>query len=56
VIASPKKLSVAEFEAMFESVKNWGRWGKDDDRGTMNYITPEHVRRAAALVKSGRSV
>ena len=48
--------SVAEFEAMFESVKNWGRWGRDDERGTMNYITPEHIRKAAGLVKSGRTV
>ena len=49
-------ISLADFEAMFESVKNWGRWGPDDQIGTLNYITPEHVRRAAALVKSGRSV
>ncbi len=41
---------------MFEAVKNWGRWGADDQRGTLNYITPDHVRRAAGLVKSGRSV
>jgi kynurenine formamidase len=51
-----KHISVAEFEAMFESVKNWGRWGKDDERGTMNYVTPERVRNAAALVRTGRSV
>ena len=49
-------VSVAEFEAIFESVKNWGRWGKDDQRGTLNYITPEHVRKAASLVRSGRTV
>ncbi|HSS61322.1 MAG TPA: hypothetical protein VLK30_07695, partial [Candidatus Limnocylindrales bacterium] len=49
-------VSVAEFEAMFESVKNWGRWGADDERGTLNYITPEHIKKAAALVRSGRTV
>jgi kynurenine formamidase len=49
-------LSLAQFEAMFESVKNWGRWGTDDERGTLNYITPEHVKKAAALVRSGRTV
>lgn len=49
-------LSIGEFEALFESVKNWGRWGPDDVRGTLNYITPEHVRRAASLVRSGRSI
>ncbi|MHB8587221.1 MAG: cyclase family protein [Candidatus Dormibacteraceae bacterium] len=49
-------ISLAEFEAMFEAVKNWGRWGANDERGTLNYLTPDHVKRATALVKSGRSV
>ena len=49
-------LGVAEFEAMFESVKNWGRWGPDDQLGTLNYITPDHVKAAARLVRSGRTV
>jgi kynurenine formamidase len=49
-------VSLAEFEAIFESVKNWGRWGPDDVMGTLNYITPEHVRRAASLVRTGRSI
>ncbi|MEZ5776566.1 MAG: hypothetical protein R3D33_18205 [Hyphomicrobiaceae bacterium] len=48
-------VSLAEFDAMFEAVKNWGRWGPDDERGTMNYLTPDKVA-AAALVKSGRTV
>jgi kynurenine formamidase len=34
-------------------VSNWGRWGADDERGTLNFITPETVRRAAACVKRG---
>ena len=49
-------ISLAEFEAMFEAVKNWGRWGADDVRGTLNHITPDHVRRATGLVRSGRSL
>jgi kynurenine formamidase len=51
-----QSLSLGEFEALFEAVKNWGRWGDDDVLGTLNYITAEHVRRAASLVRSGRSV
>src|SRR5712691_3352259 len=50
------KVSLAEFEAMFEAVKNWGRWGPDDEKRTLNYITPDHVKRAAGLVRSGRSI
>jgi kynurenine formamidase len=49
-------LTVADFEQVFESVKNWGRWGPADELGTLNYITPERVREAAGLVRSGRRV
>lgn len=33
---------------------NWGRWGKDDQLGTLNFITPEKVKAAAALVRKGK--
>lgn len=35
---------------------NWGRWGDDDELGTLNFITPEARRYAASLVTEGRSV
>lgn len=50
------KMTLEEFDRLFESLKNWGRWGSDDEKGTLNYITPDKVRAAASLVKSGRSV
>ena len=34
-------------------VSNWGRWGKDDQLGTANFITADVVKRAAAEVKKG---
>lgn len=37
-----------------EARGNWGRWGAGDERGTANLITPETVRKAASLVKTGR--
>lgn len=49
-------VSVDDFEAIFASVNNWGRWGADDVRGTLNYLTPEHVKRVASLIRSGRSI
>src|SRR4051794_30703514 len=55
-MSATQAVSLAEFEAIFESVKNWGRWGEDDELGTLNYVTPEKVREAAALVRSGRRV
>jgi kynurenine formamidase len=53
---TPAPVSRAEFDELFQAVCNWGRWGADDERGTLNYIQPEHIRRAAGLVRSGRSV
>ena len=35
---------------------NWGRWGKDDERGTLNFITPARVLEACALPRTGRVI
>jgi len=34
-------------------LRNWGRWGADDQRGTLNYITPADIVRAASLIRRG---
>lgn len=39
-----------------EELSNWGRWGPEDQRGTLNLITPEKTREAASLVRVGESV
>ncbi len=33
--------------------RNWGKWGADDERGTLNDITPDAIAKAAGLVKRG---
>ena len=33
--------------------RNWGKWGADDECGTLNYITPDAIVKAARLVKRG---
>jgi kynurenine formamidase len=38
------------------SLSNWGRWGADDELGTLNLITPEKRAQAAGLVREGISV
>jgi kynurenine formamidase len=43
-------------EQMFTSLSNWGRWGDDDGKGTLNLLTPEKVTQAAALVREGVGV
>jgi len=52
----PRLVSAQEFGQLFHRLCNWGRWGDDDERGTLNYITPDCVTAAARLVTSGRSV
>ena len=37
-----------------KELSNWGRWGDDDEIGTLNFITPEKLVQAARLVKSGK--
>jgi kynurenine formamidase len=36
-----------------DSVRTWGTWGPEDERGSQNYITPEHRVAAARLVRRG---
>ena len=42
-----------KYRELARKVSNWGRWGADDERGTINFITPDVVRRAAACVRRG---
>jgi kynurenine formamidase len=48
--------SGAEVLDYFNSLSNWGRWGDDDERGTLNLITPEKMASAATLVRHGVAV
>ena len=46
----------AEYDRWQTELTNWGRWGKDDQMGALNLITPAKRKQAAALVKEGISV
>jgi len=35
-------------------VRNWGRWGPDDELGTLNYITPDTIAAACRLATTGK--
>ena len=48
--------NAAEFDEYFNKIKNWGRWGKDDELGTLNLITDAKRKQAASLVKVGQAV
>ncbi len=48
--------SEAEVNRYFERLNNWGRWGKDDQKGTLNLVTPAKRAAAVALARTGRVV
>jgi hypothetical protein len=45
-----------QYQRWQTELSNWGRWGKDDELGTLNLITTAKRKQAAALVKDGISV
>jgi kynurenine formamidase len=47
------RASEARVDAIYESTKQWGRWGDDDQRGALNLLTPAQASRAAALARDG---
>jgi len=54
--ASQNMLTKTDIDRMMKELSNWGRWGKDDQLGAMNLITPAKRKQAAALVKEGVSI
>ena len=46
-------VSQKQYDGWLKELSNWGRWGKDDELGTLNLITPAKRRAALALVKEG---
>jgi len=49
-------VSQAQFDEWIETLSNWGRWGPDDEIGTLNLITPEKRKEASSLVQNGVTV
>src|SRR3954464_657767 len=45
-----------DFDRLMKELSNWGRWGKDDQMGAVNLITPAKRKSALGLVKDGISV
>ena len=49
-------LTIEQVNRWETELSNWGRWGKDDERGALNLITPQKQVQAARLVKDGVTV
>ena len=54
--ATREPVTKEQFERWMTELSNWGRWGKDDQLGAANLVTPDKRRKAAALVKTGTTV
>ena len=46
----------AEYERWQTELSNWGRWGRDDELGTLNLITAAKRKQSLALLKEGFTV
>ena len=46
--------TMADFRSTAKRVRNWGRWGEEDQLGTLNFITAEKVAAASQLARKGK--
>ncbi|MBM62973.1 MAG: hypothetical protein CL484_08510 [Acidobacteria bacterium] len=51
-----QEVTAAQVDQWMEKLSNWGRWGADDQLGTVNLITPAKRREALALATTGEVV
>jgi kynurenine formamidase len=51
---APSKLTLQDLSIAADRLKNWGRWGPDDEIGTLNNISPQDIVNAARLIRKGK--
>jgi len=56
VLPAQQPVDKVTLDRWMQELSNWGRWGKDDQIGTVNLITTAKRKSAAALVKEGYAV
>ena len=49
-------VTIADIEAMRDRVKNWGRWGDDDEIGTLNFVTEAEIMAARDTIRKGKVI
>ena len=54
--SGPAPLDAATIDRWMTELSNWNRWGREDERGTVNLMTDETRKRALATVKEGVTV
>src|SRR5947209_6485348 len=51
-----KKITRQDLRDAAEKYKNWGKWGPNDEIGTLNYTSPADIVAAAQLVRKGKVI
>jgi kynurenine formamidase len=46
----------SDLDDLFEALKNWDRWGRDDEAGALNHQTAQHRIGAVDLVRDGETI
>ena len=55
-VSYPSIQTDEDIDRVLPTLSNWGRWGPDDQQGTLNYITPEIRAAAGRLIRKGVTV
>ena len=53
-LGAAAKITMEDVTSAAERLKNWGKWGPEDEIGTLNYTQAEDVVAAARLVQKGK--
>ncbi|MDR3524907.1 MAG: cyclase family protein [Acetobacteraceae bacterium] len=49
-----KGFGIETIEKAAKDLSNWGRWGADDQIGTLNFVTPADIVAAGKLIRKGK--
>jgi kynurenine formamidase len=47
------QVTLARFQSLFDRYRSWGRWGPDDNVGSLNHVTADRIVAAGRLVRRG---
>ena len=51
-----KKITRQDMRDAAEKYKNWGKWGPNDEIGTLNFTSQDDIIAATRLVKKGKVI
>ena len=53
-MSTTESTEISVGELLKDAPRNWGKWGPDDEVGSLNYLTPDLIVKAAGAIKSGK--